>query len=33
VSTAAQAKSPKWACFALNPLNPSSYTCFLVNRP
>jgi hypothetical protein len=29
----AAAKSVKWACVALNPLSPSSYTCFAVSRP
>jgi hypothetical protein len=29
----AQAKSPKWACVALDPANPFHFTCSLVNRP
>ena len=29
----AQAKSPKWSCVALDPLNPFTYTCSIVNRP
>jgi hypothetical protein len=33
LSTAAQAKAPKWSCVALDPLNPMTYTCFIVNRP
>lgn len=31
--TAVQAKTPKWSCVALDPLNPMTYTCFIVNRP